>query len=141
MPVTGESITDEQLARAAYLRHVESLDWEAIAKDIGCVSMTLRAARHTDRWEEACKPYEVAKADLRRISYTALEKQIRAGKFEAIIQGIDRSEGSVKQQTELSGNVGMYPIPVFSETDPLNNFHKEAEGDCETEAAAEETSA
>ena len=98
MPGTGESLTEEQLARAAGLRHVEGLDWETIANDIGSTSMTLRAARHTDRWEEACKPYEVAKADLRRISYTQLEKLIRAGKFDAIIQGIDRSEGSVRQE-------------------------------------------
>ncbi len=98
MSYTGASLTDEQLAQGAYLRHVEELDWEPIAKAIGCSPTTLRAARHTERWEEACKPYEVAKADLRRISYTQLEKLIRAGKFDAIIQGIDRSEGSVKQE-------------------------------------------
>lgn len=45
-----------------------------------------------------------------------------------------------REGRDHSGNVGMYPIPVFSETDPLNNFPKEAEGDC-PEAAAEESSA
>ena len=98
MAVTGESLTEEQLARAAHLRHVDSLDWESIATDIGSTSMTLRAARHTDRWEEACKPYETAKADLRRLAYTQLRKQVMAGKMEAITQAIDRSEGSVRQE-------------------------------------------
>jgi hypothetical protein len=95
MPCTGDSITDEQLSRAAMLHFDSDWTWGMICQDLKCSPMTLRAARESDRWEEACKPWEVLRADLRRSAYKALQRQVDKGDTAAIKEALARTEGNV----------------------------------------------
>ena len=101
---TGESLTDTDLAEAAFLRFSKRASWAAICKQIKCSELILRAARASERWEEAARPYEVQKADLRRSAYSELAKAVRKGLQWAIQEALQRTEGAIKLQK--SSNLG-----------------------------------
>jgi len=94
---TGASITDESLDRAAFLRFNDRKSWDAICKEIGTSRPTLQAARETDRWEKIAKRYDLRRMDLRRLAYIQLEELVLQGGLPAIIQALDRTEGTIEQ--------------------------------------------
>jgi hypothetical protein len=102
MACTGDSLTDEQLSRAAELRYDSDWSWGMICQELKCSSHLLRAARESDRWEEACKPWEVQKSDLRRSAYRALLDQVKKGDTAAIKEALARTEGNVAEKHEVA---------------------------------------
>lgn len=102
---TGESLTDDELDRAALMYFVENKSWGVICRTLKTSHNTLQAARETERWELIAKGYQVRLEDLRRTAYLQLERKVKQGNMSAITQALDRTEGAVEQKLKIAGVV------------------------------------
>ena len=110
----GRELSAQDFERAAYLRFCEGLNWDRVAREIGCVRQTFWYNRNNPLWlTAAAKAIEEIRSIGGAEAYGCLLRQAHNGDTVAAGKLLDRIEGAVTQKnvvTDADGNNPNQPI-------------------------------